>query len=99
MRKATKLQAVDPSQDCLVCGARMVVYTEAEQQAPPGEGWSAYDGDTAKCPECGFRGWVSVADEEAWINWDETSPHNLRVAKRWERKQARKSSEMGGSKQ
>jgi len=79
----TKKAEVETDEDCPVCGSRLYVTTKALQFP---DRWSAYDGDYVHCKECGFNGWVSSDEGEAGINWDETSAHNAKCAKQYERK-------------
>jgi DNA-directed RNA polymerase subunit RPC12/RpoP len=78
--------AVPSCVDCLICGSEMLIYTSVSQSEKlEHESYRACDGDRVECPECHFRGWVSVDDQIAEVNWDETSKHNKRVAERYER--------------
>lgn len=57
--------------ECTRCGNVAEVFTDADQ-----EGY-AYDGDDARCVECGLLGNVSVGDEKedgdciAYIDWND----------------------------
>lgn len=69
-------------ESCPVCGDNPTLYTDVAQAQG---GIMAVDGDKIECLECGFVGYVSM-DEEGWsFAYDETSPHNLAVADKWER--------------
>jgi hypothetical protein len=62
--------------ECDKCGAQAEVFTEAEK-----EGF-AYDGDEARCPECGRKGGVSVdGPDEAWIVWNDEEAPNIQDKK------------------
>lgn len=79
-------------EDCPVCGDNPTLYTKARQCYG---GIAAVDGDEIKCLDCGFVGYASM-DEEGWsFAYDETSPHNLQCADRWERAQDAKRSNRG----
>lgn len=85
---------VQDVEDCFICGNGMTLFTSAEQPEPR-QGvvaWEAFDGDDVICLECGAVAWASVDEGDAWINYDETEPHNVEREKQWEaREQIRES--------
>lgn len=82
-------------ESCHVCGSELYLVTEAEQPDPMVEttksgttySFFALDGDRAYCKECGFEAYASVDSESADIMWDEMSPHNVKCAEDYEKKQ------------
>lgn len=83
----SKLYKVDSGESCLVCGDELVIHTTVKQDSKPGEyAWMAADGDKVTCVSCGFLAYVSADSESADIAWDETTPHNVKVAEEYERK-------------
>lgn len=79
------MKIVPTDESCHVCGNELEIHTEASQEGVS-DGWLAFDGDKAECPECGFQGWVCADEDGAYINWDETSEHNLKCADIYEKK-------------
>jgi transcription elongation factor Elf1 len=53
---------IDWSDECPKCGSGVSVLTDCQVDN------EAYDGDEARCEECGLAGWVSIVDT-AYINW------------------------------
>jgi len=51
--------------ECLHCGSIAEVYTQSDKDN------YAYDGEEARCPDCGLYGYVVVDDLDsgAYINW------------------------------
>jgi len=50
--------------ECQSCGAQAEIWTQDDQ--PDGYG---YDGDIARCPECGETGWFSCDDGYGYVCW------------------------------
>jgi hypothetical protein len=78
---------VEIPDQCFNCGGDQVLHTEVNQEGRKAhESYRASDGDKVECLECGFLSQISCDDQIAEVTWDETSPHNLKVAQEYERK-------------
>lgn len=71
-----------PDEECMICGAGVVVITDLEQKGQEHESWWAYDGDDVECEECGALAMVTVSDQVAQVQWDELSEHNVACAEK-----------------
>lgn len=94
------LQHIPISDECLICGDELILYTTAEQRCPCDQPsdcasetheaeWFAADGDTVQCPDCGAIGYIHC-DETAWVSMDEETDHNIACSQAYE---ARRTSE------
>lgn len=87
---SSKGQPVVIGESCFICGNEWTLYTTAEQPAGEPDGaYSGHDGDSVECLECGAIAWLSVDGEEgtAYVNYEETSDHNLECARKYEAKE------------
>ena len=50
--------------ECPNCGDGVEVFTDCKYDN------QAYDGDEARCVDCGKKGWVSADEDRAWVNWE-----------------------------
>jgi hypothetical protein len=68
--------------ECLHCGG------EAEVLTDTGKDNLAYDGDEARCTDCGCSGYVVVYadEEEAYISWHDDPDCNCEWCKEYDRK-------------
>jgi hypothetical protein len=94
---------IDCGMDCLVCGEGMLLHTDASQNPSteqreemgmdPDEpsAWLAWDGDEVVCPSCGATAHFSANGEGGGeIVMDDTTPHNVECARKWEAAQEAK---------
>ena len=96
MKRKKKTVSVLADEGCFICGESWVIHTTCPQECDEGcdpdvgHSFHAYDGDRVTCPDCKATAWVSVDGEDAYIAYDEMTPHNIRCAEKYEKAQEAK---------
>ena len=63
---------------CLICREEMILHTDAPQEGR--RKYYAYGGEKVICPNCGATAQAEMDTGGAYIDFDETTNHNVKCA-------------------